>query len=79
MPIFNKMKLHFGYKCSETQSPRTFFHTYFHKIANYISKSQISHFSKFKISNLNYRYCPNFLSVCFPMSEVDKKIKIKTL
>ena len=73
------MKLHFGYKCSETQSPRTFFHTYFHKIANYIRKSQISHFSKFKISNLYYRYCPNFLSMCFPMFELYKKIKFKTL
>ena len=71
------MKLHFGYKCSETQNPRTFFHTYFQKIANYIRKSQNSHFSKFKISNLYYRYLPNFLSVYFPMSEVNKKFNLK--
>ena len=24
------MKIHFGYKCSETQSPRAFFRTYFY-------------------------------------------------
>ena len=73
------MKLRFGYKCSEIQNPRTFFHTYFHKIANYIRKSQNSHFSKFKICNLYYRYKPNFLSVYFPMSEVNKKNQFKTL
>ena len=71
------MKLHFDYKCSETHNHGTFFHTYFHKIANYIRKSQISHFSKFKISNLYYRYCPNFLSMCFPMFEVYKKLNSK--
>ena len=63
----------------ETQSPDTFFHTYFHKIAFFIRKSQNSHFSKFKISNLYYRYLPNFLSVYFPMSEVNKKIQFETL
>ena len=73
------MKLHFGYKCSEIQNPRTFFHTYFHKIAFFIRKSQNTCISKINCIVLYYRYCPNFLSVCFPMSEVDKKIKIKTL
>ena len=73
------MKLHFGYKCSETQNPRSFFHTFFHKIAFFIRKSQNTCISKIEYIVLYYRYCPNFLSVCFPMSEVDKKIKIKTL
>ena len=73
------MKLYFDHKCSKTHNPGTFFHTYFHKIANYIRKSQNSHFSKFKISNLYYIYQPNFLSVYFPMSEVNEKIQFTTL
>ena len=71
------MKLHFGYKCSETQNPRTFFHTFFHKIAFFIRKSQNTCISKIKYIVLYYRYCPNLLSVCFPMSEVDKKLKLR--
>ena len=63
----------------ETQSPDTFFHAIFRKIALFIRKSQYSDFAKFKISDLNYRYCPNFLFVCFPMFEVYKNTKFKTL
>ena len=73
------MRNHFHQIRCETRSPDTLFHTYFHKIANYLRKSQYSHFSKFKISNLYYRYLPNFLSVYFPMSEVNKKIQFETL
>ena len=73
------MKAHFFQVRYETQSPDTFFHTILRKIAFFIRKSQNSDFAKFKISNLHYRYCPNFLSVCFPMFEVNKKIKFKTL
>ena len=73
------MRNHFHEIRFETQSPDTFFHTFFHKIAFFIRKSQNSDFAKFKISNLHYRYCPNFLSVCFPMFEVNEKIKFKTL
>ena len=79
IPIFDEMKTHFFQVRYETQSPDTFFHTILRKIAFFIRKSQNSDFAKFKISNLHYRYCPNFLSVCFPMFEVNKKIKFKTL
>ena len=63
----------------ETESPDTFFHAIFCIIALFIRKSPNNDFAKFKISNLHYRYCPNFLSVCFPMFEINKKIKFKTL
>ena len=73
------MRTHFPKIRFETRSPDTFFHTFFHKIAFFIRKSQNTCISKINYIVLYYRYCPNFLSVCFPMSEVDKKIKIKTL
>ena len=58
---------------------QTLFFTPFCVKSRFFRKSQNSDFAKFKISNLHYRYCPNFLSVCFPMFEVNKKIKFKTL
>ena len=71
------MRTHFPKIRFETRSPDTFFHTFFHKIAFFIRKSQNTCISKIKYIVLYYRYCPNFLSVCFPMSEVDKKLKLR--
>ena len=77
IPIFDEMKTHFFQVRYATQSPDTFFHTILRKIAFFIRKSQNTCISKINYIVLYYRYCPNLLSVCFPMSEVDKKLKLR--
>ena len=61
----------------ETQSPDTFFHAIFRKIALFIRKSQYSDFAKFKISDLNYRYCPIIYSCVSPCLKFRKKLNSK--
>ena len=61
----------------ETQSPDTFFHAIFRKIALFIRKSQYSDFAKFKISDLYYRYCPNFYQCVSPCLKLVKKTNSK--
>ena len=73
------MKNIFSPPTGETRNPDTFIHTYFHKFAFYIRKSQYTHFSKFfkKCSTIDIVLV--FVLVCFPMFEINIKIKFETL